>query len=200
MPGNDLEHGCVAFTAEPAPECGQGRVRVVSLKPGLHIFSMPFLLSFMTSTYLEVVVGDVVVVGLHLAKRLLVVLHQVVDVEVFSFFDFMNVHLAGNRHEQNRRRCDAVSARLRSKQPAFKVGNTHAFRKTTLRAQYTRRTKSYPLRGKVSLSRVCVRRCWSEEDPTILDYCEYPAARTASRHITCSVPPDSREIGGVQCI
>lgn len=43
--------------------------------------------------YLEVVVGDVVVVGLHLTERFLVVLHQVVDVEVFSLFDFVNVHL-----------------------------------------------------------------------------------------------------------
>lgn len=43
--------------------------------------------------YLEVVVGDIVVVGLHLAERFLVVLHQVVDVQVFSLFDLVNVYL-----------------------------------------------------------------------------------------------------------
>lgn len=46
-----------------------------------------------TAAHLEVVVGDVVVVGLHLAERLLVVLHEVVDVKVFSLFDLVNVHL-----------------------------------------------------------------------------------------------------------
>mmetsp|Transcript_25201 Transcript_25201/g.40906 ORF Transcript_25201/g.40906 Transcript_25201/m.40906 type:complete len:436 (+) Transcript_25201:246-1553(+) len=42
---------------------------------------------------LEVVVGDVVVVLLHLAEGLLVVLHQVIDVQVLALLDFVHRHL-----------------------------------------------------------------------------------------------------------
>lgn len=45
------------------------------------------------SEYLEVVIGYVVVVGLHLTESFLVVLHQVIDVKVFSLLDLVNVHL-----------------------------------------------------------------------------------------------------------
>lgn len=75
--------------------------------------------------YLEVVVGDVVVVGLHLAESLLVVLHEVVDVKVFSLFDLVNVHLAGGRRRRNRRHtrgrrvCRIIASQ--SSRPPFSV-------------------------------------------------------------------------------
>lgn len=64
--------------------CARVRLRLSVLLP---------LSLWWATAYLEVVVGDVVVVGLHLAERLLVVLHEVVDVKIFSFFDLVNVHL-----------------------------------------------------------------------------------------------------------
>lgn len=43
--------------------------------------------------HLKVVVGDVVVVRLHLTESLLVVPHEVVDVQVLPLFYLMNIHL-----------------------------------------------------------------------------------------------------------
>lgn len=43
--------------------------------------------------HLKVVVGDVVVVRLHLTESLLVVPHEVVDVQVLPLFYLVNIHL-----------------------------------------------------------------------------------------------------------
>lgn len=45
------------------------------------------------SACLEVVVGDIVVVGFHLTKCLLMIPHQVINVEVLAFFNLVDVHL-----------------------------------------------------------------------------------------------------------
>lgn len=62
---------------------------------------------------LEVVVGDVIVVGLHLAEGLLVVLHEIVDVEVLSLLDLVNVHLRDesieSKHPRDESSRDAVA-------------------------------------------------------------------------------------------
>lgn len=55
---------------------------------------------------LEVVVGDIIVVRLHLSERLLVVPHEVVDVQILSFFNLVNIHLLYHKRGPRARQLD----------------------------------------------------------------------------------------------
>lgn len=85
---------------------------------------MPRGIFRLASLHLEVVVGDIVVVGLHLAEGLLVVLHEVVDVKVFSFLDLVNVHLMSVE-------ADDVAGRQ-----TMKRGHTNQFKATPDNSSY----------------------------------------------------------------
>ena len=68
--------------------------------PEFGAVSIPFISSLfsrrniqLSARYLEVVVRDVVVVRLHLTKGLLVVLHEIVDVQVLPLLYLVDVHL-----------------------------------------------------------------------------------------------------------
>jgi uncharacterized membrane protein YczE len=50
-------------------------------------------LLFVHLNELEIFLGDVVIVLFHLLERLLVILHQVINVLVFAFLNFMNLYL-----------------------------------------------------------------------------------------------------------
>ena len=62
---------------------------------------------------LQVVVGDVVVVLLDLLERVLVVVHEVVDVQVLSFLDLVDLHL----HAKLQRRPSQLARQKARTQP-----------------------------------------------------------------------------------
>jgi hypothetical protein len=49
----------------------------------------------------EIVLGDLIIVLFDLLKRLLVIANQLVDVQVFSLFDFVDLHLRAKKQTSN---------------------------------------------------------------------------------------------------
>ena len=65
---------------------------------------------------------DVVVVVLDLAKRFLVLLHQLIDVVILPFFDFENLHL---RRRKWRPKFDYGALNMRDVRPSTAHGIAH---------------------------------------------------------------------------
>jgi hypothetical protein len=60
---------------------------------GLNLSSDINQLFFVHLNELEIFLGDVVIVLLHLLERLLMIFHQVINVLVFAFFNLVNLDL-----------------------------------------------------------------------------------------------------------